>query len=190
MPPAIDLRGRERIAEVRRREDRDARRRLRREALRRLEVGHARAERPDHAPAARERPGCDGGRADDLHPERDASSAPRRPAATSARTITPIVFCASFVPCASATSELEPIWPTRKPRCDGPCGVRSVNAVRDPRRDKAAAPATNGASTAGNGDLRDHACPVDAARAGRGEHRADDAADQRVRRGRRDRSTT
>src|SRR5262245_56285036 len=35
------------------------------------------------------------------------ASADSRPPATSVSTITPIVFCASFVPCASATSELE-----------------------------------------------------------------------------------
>ena len=29
--------------------------------------------------------------------------------------MTPIVFCASLVPCASETSEAEPIWPQRKP---------------------------------------------------------------------------
>lgn len=27
----------------------------------------------------------------------------------------PIVFCASLVPCASDTSDAEPIWPRRKP---------------------------------------------------------------------------
>jgi ABC-type Fe3+-siderophore transport system permease subunit len=38
------------------------------------------------------------------------------PCATSASVITPIVFCASLVPCASETSEAEPIWPWRYPR--------------------------------------------------------------------------
>jgi len=37
------------------------------------------------------------------------------PCATSARKMMPIVFCASLVPCASETSEAEPIWPQRNP---------------------------------------------------------------------------
>ena len=37
------------------------------------------------------------------------------PEAMSPRVMTPIVFCASFVPCASDTSEAEPIWPQRNP---------------------------------------------------------------------------
>ena len=37
--------------------------------------------------------------------------APRTPGGDSASVMTPIVFCASFVPCASATSDAEPIWP-------------------------------------------------------------------------------
>src|SRR5262245_23271056 len=38
------------------------------------------------------------------------ASSESRPPATRVRTTTPIVFCASFVPCASATIELEAIW--------------------------------------------------------------------------------
>ena len=37
------------------------------------------------------------------------------PEAISARVMTPIVFCASLVPCASETSEALPICPQRKP---------------------------------------------------------------------------
>jgi hypothetical protein len=37
------------------------------------------------------------------------------PLAIRARVMTPIVFCASLVPCASETIEAEPTWPTRKP---------------------------------------------------------------------------
>ncbi len=37
------------------------------------------------------------------------------PLAISARVITPMVFCASLVPCASETMDAEPIWPSRKP---------------------------------------------------------------------------
>ena len=32
-----------------------------------------------------------------------------------ASVMTPIVFCASLVPCASDTMEADPIWPIRKP---------------------------------------------------------------------------
>src|SRR5246127_994462 len=37
------------------------------------------------------------------------------PLAISARVMTPIVFCASLVPCASETTQAEPICPIRKP---------------------------------------------------------------------------
>ena len=37
------------------------------------------------------------------------------PAAISASVMTPMVFCASLVPCASDTSEALPIWPHAEP---------------------------------------------------------------------------
>ena len=37
------------------------------------------------------------------------------PLAISARVMTPMVFCASLVPCASETMQAEPICPIRKP---------------------------------------------------------------------------
>ncbi len=37
----------------------------------------------------------------------------RLPLAIRASEITPIVFCASLVPCASDTSDADPIWPYR-----------------------------------------------------------------------------
>src|ERR1700730_6116858 len=37
------------------------------------------------------------------------------PLAISARVMTPIVFCASLVPCASETTQAEPTCPIRKP---------------------------------------------------------------------------
>jgi hypothetical protein len=37
------------------------------------------------------------------------------PAAIRASVMTPMVFCASLVPCASETSEALPIWPHRNP---------------------------------------------------------------------------
>ncbi len=56
-----------------------------------------------------------------------ASSAPRRSPATSVSVITPIVFCASLVPWASATSELEAICPSRKPRLECSSGTDFVS---------------------------------------------------------------
>ena len=77
-----------------------------------------------------------------------APGASRSPA-TSVRTITPIVFCASFVPCASATSELESTWLSRKP-----VAVLSARRERVSRSATrvatiAAAPQTNGATSPG-----------------------------------------
>ncbi len=48
------------------------------------------------------------------------SSAAMVPLATSASVITPIVFCASFVPWASASSPPEMTWPKRNPDVTGP----------------------------------------------------------------------
>ena len=77
-----------------------------REALRRLDIGEPLAERADDAPAAH------------VGAERDRDAARRgsptvcgsvaavcQPAVISASVMTPIVFCASFVPWASATSD-------------------------------------------------------------------------------------
>ncbi|MDF2491618.1 MAG: hypothetical protein K0Q58_196 [Microbacterium sp.] len=44
-----------------------------------------------------------------------------QPAMISASVMTPMVFCASFVPCASATSEDEKICPHRKPSRPSGC---------------------------------------------------------------------
>ena len=38
------------------------------------------------------------------------------PLAMSASVMTPMVFCASLVPCAIESNDVEPIWPTRMPR--------------------------------------------------------------------------
>ena len=46
--------------------------------------------------------------------------APREPLAISASVITPIVFWASLVPCASASSPPETTWPYLKPRVTVP----------------------------------------------------------------------
>ena len=41
----------------------------------------------------------------------------------SARVMTPIVFCASLVPCASETIDADPIWPIRKPCARAPADM-------------------------------------------------------------------
>src|ERR671914_1258521 len=48
------------------------------------------------------------------------SPAGREPYATSARAITPMVFWASLVPCASASSPPDTTWPPRNPLATGP----------------------------------------------------------------------
>ena len=63
--------------------------------------------------------------------------------------MTPIVFCASLVPCASETSDAEPIWPYRKP-----LSVRSSGTPRTKRYTSqvptvATSTAITGAITAG-----------------------------------------
>ena len=91
------------------------------EALGGVHLVDAAAHRLDDAPAA------------DVGAERDRgrretttqvgtwkSSSEIVPLATSASVITPIVFCASFVPCASASRPPEMTWPKRKPRVTGP----------------------------------------------------------------------
>src|ERR1700742_1350528 len=47
------------------------------------------------------------------------------PLAISARVMTPMVFCASLVPCASETTQAEPICPMRKP-CRRPPSVSDL----------------------------------------------------------------
>ncbi|CAM5323933.1 hypothetical protein SALBM311S_10079 [Streptomyces alboniger] len=41
--------------------------------------------------------------------------------------MTPMVFCASFVPCASETREAEAICPSRKPLVTDPLRARAVS---------------------------------------------------------------
>ncbi len=50
----------------------------------------------------------------------------RVPLAIRARVITPMVFCASLVPCASETMEAEPISPSRKPWPRAPSETRRL----------------------------------------------------------------
>ena len=51
----------------------------------------------------------------------------RLPCATSASVITPIVFCASLVPWAIDSNELEAICPTRNPRVTAPGRLRPTS---------------------------------------------------------------
>jgi len=73
----------------------------------------------------------------------------RKLPAISVRVMTPIVFCASLVPCASATIDDVKIWPTRKPpRWFLPTG-RRVILYASRVATNATSPATSGARTAG-----------------------------------------
>ena len=67
----------------------------------------------------------------------------------SASAMTPIVFCASLVPCDSATSEAVAIWPQRKPSSRRFfmtfCVIRYTSHVPQ----AATTPAMTGAATAG-----------------------------------------
>ena len=94
--------------------------------------------------------------------------------------MTPIVFCASLVPCASDTIDAEPIWPIRNPAPR--LSARMARVIRYTSQVPMAAtsPAMIGDSTAGTITLDTRPCHFTAC-AGRGQHRADDAADQRVR---------
>ena len=48
------------------------------------------------------------------------------PAVIRVRVITPMVFCASLVPWASATIDAETVWPSLKPRLAMPGSARAV----------------------------------------------------------------
>ena len=80
------------------------------------------------------------------------------PCATSARKMTPIVFCASPVPCASETRDAEPIWPQRKCFSRACSGALSVMRYDQP-------------GAGGGDDQRDE----------RREHRRDDDAGEHQR---------
>ena len=104
--------GREREAEVGRGEDHRRARALGREALRRVHLDDPGAGGADDPPAAAVGAERDRGRRGDDHPGRRVGVRRRGvPLAIRARVITPIVFCASLVPWASASSPPETIWP-------------------------------------------------------------------------------
>src|SRR5215471_11898691 len=71
------------------------------------------------------------------------------PLATSANVNTPIVFCASFVPCAKDTSVAVPICPQRKPVLRTLPGVLEVARYASHVAAAATTPAITGAKIAG-----------------------------------------
>ena len=107
------------------------------------------------------------------------------PPATSVSTTTPIVFCASFVPWASATIELEAIWLKRKPSSRSAL-ARARQPVREHRRDERGEAADERRQHRRDHDLRRDPAPDHRVRADAGDHRADHTADECVRRRRRD----
>jgi hypothetical protein len=71
------------------------------------------------------------------------------PAEINVKVITPIVFCASFVPCASETSEADAVWPNRNPGLTVPRRTLTVIRYAAYVAINAASPATNGEARAG-----------------------------------------
>src|SRR3984893_7012255 len=80
------------------------------------------------------------------------------PLAISARVITPIVFCASLVPCASETTQAEPTCPIRKPCLRAP-SVSDLVIRYSSQVPQAATPAAMiGERTAGSTTLETSPC--------------------------------
>ena len=183
--PGDDLRGREREPVVRGREDHRGARPLRGEALRSVHLDDPSAHRPDDPPAARSR--C---RARSQRPPRSRPSSggsdpsERLPFAIRARAITPIVFCASLVPWASASIPPETICPSRNPRVTGPGRWRADHPVADDDRDPADDERDHGCDHGGDQHLVEDALTQHRVGADGRKNGADDAADQRVRRAR------
>src|SRR3954453_13632625 len=85
------------------------------------------------------------------------------PCATSASAITPIVFCASFVPCESASRPLVASWPSRKPRVTRPGRSRPTMRYTTRIAIPATANASSGAISAGTTTLPSRPSPLTAA---------------------------
>ena len=103
----------------------------------------------------------------------------------SASAITPIVFCASFAPWVNAIQVPEKSCPIRNVRLPRPGVIRWNSQKIASRRRKPPANASAGAQSAGIDHLVHEAVPLHAVLARLRERRADEAADQRVRRRRR-----
>src|ERR1700744_2501909 len=71
------------------------------------------------------------------------------PLAIRARVITPMVFCASLVPCASETRQADPICPILKPCPRAACVSERVIRYSDQVPTAATGPEMTGESTAG-----------------------------------------
>src|ERR1700722_11829661 len=90
------------------------------------------------------------------------------PLAISARVITPMVFCASLVPCARETMQADPICPMRNPCVRAPWVSERLIRYRDQVPTAAIRAAMTGESTAGMTTLETSPCqstalPPDAA---------------------------
>jgi hypothetical protein len=101
--------------------------------------------------------------------------------------MTPIVFCASLVPCASETSEALPIWPMRKVRSSPrPARFPTIrNGSHRPREDRRHEGREDHLADDAV-ELGSVARPVHAVHAEARERGSDEAAEQRVRRARRE----
>src|SRR5882757_2479520 len=76
-----------------------------------------------------------------------------RPTVTSVRVITPMVFCASLVPCDSATIEADTTCVRRKNEVSVPCSTRRAIRYSTAVATSATTPATTGDSTRGSSTL-------------------------------------
>ena len=101
--------------------------------------------------------------------------------ATSARVITPIVFCASLVPWASASSPPESDLSEAEAAADRPGPLAADDPVAGDDPDPADDEGEHRCDHGRDQDLAEDALAEDRVGAGRGEGGADDAADQRVR---------
>ena len=86
------------------------------------------------------------------------------PLAISASVITPIVFCASLVPCDRASSPPGAIWPSRKPRPTEPGRSRPTIRYTIRIETPATTNATSGAISAGTISLSTQPLTVDSGR--------------------------
>ena len=133
-----------------------------------------RAHGADDAPAARVGAERDRARRARSRPRsaRRSRSRARLPLATSARVMTPIVFWASLVPCASARRPPERTWPSWNPRVTGPGRWRPSDPVADEIPTRPTPNARIGRDHGRDQDLADEPCAEDRVRARRRERRA------------------
>src|SRR5204862_6980990 len=104
------------------------------------------------------------------------------PAAISVSVITPIVFCASFVPCASDTIEADTTWPCRKVLLTVSCRARRTNVYTAYVPTIATAPAISGGCHGRDHDRLHDLVEMHRAAARGDPGRPDQPAEQGVRR--------